>query len=53
MCGFIGLTTNKLYRHEVMWKMLEQIPMSRLGLLAKVKWSSGAGRDGMEGGRGL
>ena len=23
-------------RHEVMWKMLEQVPHSRLGLLAKV-----------------
>ena len=25
-----------LFRHEVLWKILEQIPHSRLGLLAKV-----------------
>ena len=49
MCGFIGLTTNKLYRHEVMWKMLEQIPMSRLGLLAKVNGLPGQEEMGVRG----
>ena len=28
-----------LFRHEVLWKILEQIPHSRLGLLAKVVFS--------------
>ena len=28
-----------LFRHEVLWKILEQIPHSRLGLLAKVFFS--------------
>ena len=27
---------NTIFRHEVLWKMLEQIPNSRLGLLSKV-----------------
>ena len=26
----------KFCRHEVMWKMLEQVPQTRLGLLSKV-----------------
>ena len=30
-------------RHEVMWRMLEQIPESRLGLLSKVFSSTDSG----------
>ena len=25
-----------VFRHEVLWRMLEQVPLSRLGLLSRV-----------------